>query len=276
MAIQRVSSKWAKTNVLLRNRQVARYIPITLKYSRAALGEMLDQRSLVYIKPDIGTYGNGVMCVERLHEVKKNIEQDAPDSISEHYRLHYVTSSEDYHSLNDLHGAIRSRTQQKTYLLQHGISKLKYRNRSFDLRVLTQKNPSGNWETTGIIGRVAAKNKIITNYHSGGSIQMLDEVLKEHASQEQINELEKELYNLGEKTAQQLQKDYPRLKEIGLDIALDTDLYPWILEVNTLPAIFPFKKFFKDKSVYRRIERYAIAYGRITVPAKAGRSKSKA
>ncbi|MGN7358831.1 YheC/YheD family protein [Paenibacillus sp. SAF-054] len=278
MAIQRVSSKWAKTKVLLRDSHITRYVPLTLKYSRNALGEMLNQHSLVYIKPDTGTYGNGVMCVERLHEpenIHSNHDQDeSAGNVAEHYRLNFVTSSEEFSSLDDLHKAIRARTHQKLYLLQQGIPKLKFRDRSFDLRVLTQKTPYGSWETTGIIGRVAAKNKIITNYHSGGTIGMLDDLLKEHASPGQINALERELYALGVDTAKQLQKDYPRLKEIGLDVALGSDLYPWILEVNTLPAIFPFKKFFKDKSVYRRIERYAVAYGRLSAPAK-GRSKTK-
>lgn len=275
LTIQRVSSKWAKTKVLLQSRQLTRYIPLTRKYSRAALAEMLNERSLVYIKPDIGTYGNGVMSVERLHELKPQ-EQGSEPASPEKYKLHYVTSSQEFSSLDDLHRAIRDRTQQKLYLLQHGIFKLKYRDRSFDLRVLTQKTPYGSWETTGIIGRVAAKNKIITNYHSGGSIRMLDEVLEEHATQERINLLEKELYELGVETAKQLQKEYPRLKEIGLDVAIDQNLIPWILEVNTLPAILPFKKFFKDKSIYRRIERYAIAYGRLSSPGKGSRSKSKA
>ncbi|MEC0243893.1 YheC/YheD family protein [Paenibacillus dokdonensis] len=275
MAIQRVSSKWAKTKVLLRNRQITRYIPLTLKYSHDTLIEMLNNHSLVYIKPDIGTYGNGVMCVERLVTPEQS-EQDGSPTNPEHYNLQFNTSREEFHNLNDLHSAILRRTQHKLYLIQQGIAKLKYKDRSFDLRVLTQKNTYGSWETTGIIGRVAAKDKIITNYHSGGKIKMLDEVLREHASQEHINALEKDLYNLGVDTARQLQKDYPKLKEIGLDVALDKTLYPWILEVNTLPALFPFKKFFKDKNVYRRIERYAIAYGRLPARRKEVRSKSKA
>ena len=275
MSIQRVSSKWAKTKVLMRNKRIAANIPHTMKYSQDALDEMLKEEMMVYIKPDVGTYGNGVMCAERYTETTDLDQTENQTAASERYRLHYGTGIEEFESANELHRAIRNHTRNKLYLIQKGISKLKYKDRSFDLRVLTQKTPYGNWESTGVIARVAAKNKIITNYHSGGSVKLLHEVLSEHASREQINVLEKELCVLGEDTGRQLQKEYPRLKEIGLDVALDKDLYPWILEVNTLPAIFPFKKFFKDKSVYRRIERYAIAYGRISAPQK-GRHKSKA
>ncbi|MCJ8013075.1 YheC/YheD family protein [Paenibacillus sp. KQZ6P-2] len=279
MAIQRVPSKWVKTKVLLHDSQITRYIPLTLKYSKATLGEMLNIHPLVYIKPDVGTYGNGVMCVDRLHEQsnieQSNLEQDSEPVPQEHYRLHYETRSDDFNSLDDLHRAVHSRTGKKLYLIQQGIPKLKYMDRSFDLRVLTQKTPYGNWETTAIVARVAAINRIITNYHSGGTIKMLDEVLTEHAPKERIDTLEKELYELGEATAKQLQNDYPRLKEIGLDIAIGPELSLWILEVNTMPAILPFRNFFKDKSIYRRIQHYAIAYGRIWAPKKKIRRKSR-
>ncbi|MBE9913598.1 YheC/YheD family protein [Paenibacillus donghaensis] len=270
MSIQRVSSKWAKTKALLRNKQIMHFIPTTLKYSLETLSDMLRDNMLVYIKPDTGTYGNGVMCVERLNVLISEVNEPV-----EHYRLQYGTLSESFDSLNHLHLAIMHRIEDKPYLIQKGIFKLNYDNRPFDLRILTQRTPSGTWESTGVVARVAGRNKIITNYHSGGTVKMLNEVLSEHASQRKISALEKQLYTLGEDTARQLQKTYPRLKEIGLDVAIDQDLYPWILEVNTLPALFPFKKFIKNKDVYQRIERYAIAYGRLSASTK-GKRKSKA
>ncbi|WP_234972743.1 YheC/YheD family protein [Paenibacillus vortex] len=67
---------------------------------------------------------------------------------------------------------------------------------------------------------------------------------------------------VGVNVAAQLQKSYPNLKEIGLDVAIDERWNIWILEVNTKPALFPFKKFFKDPSVYKQVKKYADAYGR--------------
>ena len=61
-------------------------------------------------------------------------------------------------------------------------------------------------------------------------------------------------------------------EEIGLDIALDEGGRPWILEVNTLPGIYAFGHL--DKEGYRKIKRYAIAYGRLPSP-KTQKSKIK-
>ena len=65
MSIQRVSSKWTKTVVLQRSRTVNEYIPVTRQYDRQTLERMTELFELNYIKPDHGTYGNGVMRVKQ-------------------------------------------------------------------------------------------------------------------------------------------------------------------------------------------------------------------
>ncbi|UUZ90327.1 YheC/YheD family protein [Paenibacillus sp. P25] len=45
-------------------------------------------------------------------------------------------------------------------------------------------------------------------------------------------------------------------------MAIDQKLYPWILEVNTWPDPWIFRKL-KDKRIFRRIYRYSKAYGRL-------------
>lgn len=52
MGIQRVSSKWTKTAVLQRSRNVNGYIPVTRQYNRQALEQMTELFETNYIKPD--------------------------------------------------------------------------------------------------------------------------------------------------------------------------------------------------------------------------------
>lgn len=259
MTVQRVSSKWTKTKNILKNKGLASHVPATRQYSLDALEQMLETYKFVYIKPDRGTYGNGVMCVEMIH-TKKTDNSDSTKS----YNLCYETKKEHYSTTEQLHKTITRLCQDKEYLIQQGIRLLRYKGLPFDLRVLVQKNPFGRWESTGIIGRVAAKHKIITNHHSGGTVKHFKLLMSEHMSSEEINNIRKELYNLGANTASQLQRSFPNLKEIGLDVAVDSRWNIWILEVNTKPALFPFKKFFKDQSIYQKVKKYANAYGRST------------
>lgn len=263
MTVQRVSSKWTKTKIILKNKGLASYVPATSLYSLEALEQMLETYTLVYIKPDRGTYGNGVMCVE----INLSGDPDSSESIKT-YTLRYETITKHFSTVEQLDKTVRHLCQGKEYLIQQGIRLLRHKGRSFDLRVLAQKTPSGRWESTGIIGRVAAKEKIITNHHSGGSIKHFKVLMSEHMTPTEAENIRDELNVLGVNIASQLQKAYPNLKEIGLDVAIDERWNIWILEVNTKPALFPFKKFFKDKSVYHKVKKYADAYGRNTTSKK--------
>lgn len=258
MAIQRVASKWAKTKILQKNKGLASYVPPTREYSFEALQEMLGTYSLVYIKPDRGTYGIGVMSVEQIHPpITDETETSDPS-----YKLRYEQETRVFTSVENLHKEVGKLSRGQPYLIQQGIHLLTYKGRPFDLRVLTQKSPSGQWVTTGIIGRVAAKNKIITNHHSGGTVQHYKPLMLGHMTAQEAENIRKELHTLGVNVAAQLQKSYPNLKEIGLDVAIDERWNIWILEVNTKPALFPFKKFFKDPSIYKQVKKYASSYGR--------------
>ncbi|MRN53843.1 YheC/YheD family protein [Paenibacillus monticola] len=270
MRIQRVSSKWAKTKVILQNQSLSAYVPDTRPYNLAFLKELLGLYTTVYIKPDRGTYGIGVMRAEQRTVALKPINQqeiintDPIQVIEEQvmYILRYGKATEVFTSLEEMHTVLLNRFQGRSYLIQKGIDLLHYRNRPFDLRVLTQMSPTGAWETTGMLGRVAAPQKIVTNYHNGGTILSVNKLFKDHMNSLETSTMINQLKILGVQIAGQLQMVYPRIREIGLDVAIDQHHDMWILEVNTLPAIFVFKRF-PNKSIYRKIYRYALAYGRL-------------
>ncbi|WP_338130749.1 YheC/YheD family protein [Cohnella ginsengisoli] len=165
---------------------------------------------------------------------------------------------------------------------QQGIELLKQDGRRFDFRVMVQMNPAGQWETTGIIGRLAHPRKIVTNYHAGGTPLPMETLMKTHLEKagRTSRGYRRELSKLGVDVALVLGKRFPGLKEIGIDVAVDTALKPWILEVNTLPDPYIFLRL-PDRGVYRRIRKYAIAYGRFrrgtraSVNSKRGRIGKK-
>ncbi|MNJ38161.1 Endospore coat-associated protein YheD [compost metagenome] len=231
------------------------YIPDTRKYSLAQLQDMLGLYEMVYIKPDCGTYGIGVMCAEIWRD-------DSNENTDPKCILKFGTQSEIHPTVESLHKSIKEKIGAKMYLIQKGISLLTYKNRKFDIRALVQKTPHNTWETTAFIGRVAAPRKIVTNHHSGGTVLPIEDLLGSYLIPSQFSGLYKEMKNLGVHVASQLSRKYPRLKEIGLDLAIDEQYHIWILEVNTKPALFPFK-WLQDKSIYKKVRRYAVAYGRL-------------
>ncbi|MNW32928.1 Endospore coat-associated protein YheD [compost metagenome] len=255
MPIQRVASKWKKTIILKHREYLRPYIPDTRKYSLEHLKEMLELYGTVYVKPDLGTYGIGVMSAEYWTD-------ELDPSLIRQYKLRYGIESELFPTLEELHASISAKIGQKLNLIQQGIDMLTYRRRKFDLRALVQLTPQRTWETTGFIGRLAAPQKIITNHHGGGSIMTIEDLLGPYLTPKEFASLYKEMKNVGVHTAATLARKYRNLKEIGLDIAIDQGFKIWILEVNTLPALFPFKTL-QNKDIYKKIRRYAVAYGRL-------------
>lgn len=248
--ITRVTSKLRKTAALLRDESLRAYVPITARMNRHTLRNMLDTHRMVYVKPNVGTFGNGVIRVE-----KRNQGKDA-------YWFQSGAKARSFRSFDAMFAALSQAKARRPYLVQKGIHLLKHNGRRFDLRVMVQHNLQQRWETTGIIGRLAHPKKIVTNYHNGGTPMKAETLLGSHMPAARRTRMMSRLKQLGLSTARQMSRSFPGVKEIGLDVALDHTLHPWILEVNTNPDPYIFRVL-KDKSMFRKVIRYAKAYGRI-------------
>jgi len=208
---------------------------------------MLHRYGMVYIKPDAGTYGNGVMKVERRNGA---------------YSYQTGEKKRTFGSFDSMYASILRHKRRRSYLVQKGIRLLKYKGRPFDIRVMVQRNRKRAWETTGIIGRVAHPRKIVTNYHSGGKPTDVRILLGSLASRERVARVQRSLANAGYRAARALSRTYPGIDMVGADIGLDHSLHPWIIELNTKPDPYLFRHL-ADKRISRKVLRYARALKRI-------------
>lgn len=238
--------KWGKTKLLLRNGVLRRHIPKTKLFGKQALYDMLYDYGMVYVKPTNGQMGIGVMRVERYKGG---------------YFYQRGTRKASFGTYEALYRALTREKKGKVYIVQKGINLLKHKGRPFDIRLMVQKSPYGGWEATGTLGRVAHPRKIVTNGSQGGSIYPTAYLLKRYSDAGYRSRLLRHMDYLGLQTAKEMRSAYPGLRVIGLDLALDRQMKPWILEVNTKPDPCPFT-LLPDQTMLRRIIRYARAYGR--------------
>ncbi|AFH62865.1 YheC/YheD family protein [Paenibacillus caseinilyticus] len=241
-----VSSKWVKTQLLLQSPELCHYVPATYRFTRSRLLAMLEQYGMVYVKPDKGSLGIGVMRVEKRGRT---------------FLYRSGVQSYSFTAFEDMFQSLQRRIGSRRYLIQKGISLLKYEGRPFDFRVMIQRNPSGTWESTGMVGRVAHPHKVVTNGSQGGTIYPAADLLRPNAGSKRAAGLLRKMDRLARWTAAQFSRTYPAMNELGLDIAVDRRWAPWILEVNTRPDPCPFTKL-ENKESIRKIVAYAKAYGR--------------
>ncbi|MFC3799364.1 YheC/YheD family protein [Cohnella sp. GCM10012308] len=254
---QTVSSKLVKTE-LLRGGKLGKHVPLTVPFTRERLQKMLGKRGMVYVKPDTGSQGIGILRVER--------------RAGGRYRYQLGTERYDFGNYAGMYGSMRRRMGRRRHLIQQGVRALRYEGRPFDFRIMVQKNAAGRWVDTGVAGRVAHPGKIVSNGSQGGAIYEAGRLLRPSAGQAETAGLIDRMRELALLTASRFGRKYPAMNELGIDIAVDRGLKPWILEVNTRPDPCPFAKL-EDRTAIRRIVRYGRGYGR-RYCLKCGKAKT--
>ncbi|MDD9268492.1 YheC/YheD family protein [Paenibacillus sp. GCM10023248] len=242
-------SKWQKTKWLLKHRRLRRRIPRTMPFNRKNLRKMLSGYPTVYFKPTGGTGGFGIIRIKRM---------------ARGYQTKHNTFKSSSPTFGHLYKKLSRFSGRKSYLLQQGIRLAKTKGKPFDIRVMVQKTNEGKWISTAICTKIGKPDKVATNYHQGGRLGALHQTLAGAGyKHDSIVRKKAAMKQLGVAVGKSFDLYRRGFRELGLDVALDTEGKLWILEVNTRPAIYPWK-YLKGKRLYRRILSAARQYGRVT------------
>jgi hypothetical protein len=239
---QQIASKLLKTRVLEKTESLRPFLPETLWYSSDALEEMLTRYPSVYVKPDKGGGGGGILCVRKRENGKYEVR----------FRTHTKITTR-----SQLDAQLRSCfLAGKRYLIQQGIELATIDDRPFDFRLLLQR-PNQDWELTGIVAKAAAPGRIVTNHCKGGKPVDATKALLAAADgdPETLERWVKVLVWLGMETANALHDKFTGLRELGIDVGLDRNGRFWIFEVNTRPQFRMFRKI-GHRGMYRKIMQF--------------------
>lgn len=250
----RAADKWEKTLLFLGDAKLKKHLPTTKLLTKNNLQKVLGQWGMVYVKPTRGSQGRGVMRVER-SRVK------GTGGMGWRYSYQLGERRKSFDSYEAFYLSILKDTNRKGYLIQKGIRMLEHAGRPFDIRLVIQRAPRGGWEATGTLGRVAHPRKIVTNGSQGGTIYPTDFLLRKYTNAAKRRSMLAYMDRLGIHMAKKMERSYSGINELGIDLAIDRELKPWILEVNTIPDPCPFA-ILQDQTMIRKIVRYAKGYGK--------------
>lgn len=215
---------------LQRDHRLKPFLPATASWgSKETFAQFLNQFRTLYLKPADGKAGKGIMQVKK----KKNM-----------YLLAYVSGKADElkhyraHHPDALFDLVHRLTKGKPYLIQQGISLARDEGRPFDLRLLVQKDGSGQWDMTGLGIRVAGPGGITTHVPRGGSIGRPSDILP-RVFASQANAVGKQARGLGLLVANGIERQSGMiLGELSIDLAVDRNRQLWIFEANAKPMKF--------------------------------------
>lgn len=233
MTIGKMRDQWG----MLQNHILRPHLPETRWMTGSRILRMLKTYSSVFIKPNLGSGGNGIIRVNKLsrgYEVRCGPSRKIVG-------VHSVLKAIDSY-----------RNSKRRYLVQKGLRMAEYHGEIFDIRVYLQK-PEDKWIISGMVARVAAPHKFVTNYHQGGHAEPLQEVLLKlfQNNKTKVDACSRKIKQLSITIAKTVNK-WKSTREFGVDLAIDKNGYIWILEANPYPGHRLFTQL-SDNTMYRTI-----------------------
>lgn len=206
---------------------VSGYLPETSKLDAyTKLKSFTSRHKFVYLKPVLGKAGEGIMRLEK--EKRRWKLRQVQDQRAVSYYFPTLKSTWKY---------IQKKMRGRRYIIQQGIPLAQYKGRPFDVRVLVQKNGSGQWGVTGVGIRRAGAESITTHVPRGGSVQSTERVLS-HLFAERADAIRQQVEKTALTIAAALNAKIENLAEMSMDLGLTREGKIWFFEANAKPEKF--------------------------------------
>ncbi len=210
--------------------QVRKMVPDTERFNRSNLEDMLQKYSEVFIKPNHGSIGRGILkirCISPRRYCFAGVSSSAPV-----WKGPYT--------FDILFRHLSSEVFKKNYLIQQAVDLAKYNSRLFDVRSQVQKNYQGEWILTGAAVRVAGKNRFVTHIPNGGRAEVFEEVISRVFPSIRTRQIiDQQLTDISDLVPVILENELGiNLGILTMDLGIDSNGNVWILEVNSKPSSF--------------------------------------
>lgn len=193
---------------------------------------MLRTHNSIILKPDNSSVGIGVMKAEQLKPGVWELMIPVGRFGKGRIRLIFRRA---------LPRRLLAKLRAKRHLVQQRIPLALYEGRPFDLRVSVQRDESGEWQITGMIGRVARSGAFVTNVAQGGKAMTLAKLLESYP-QLHAEEIKANIENLALRAAKQISLHMPMAADLGLDIGLTEAGFPMLIECNGRDQRYTFRQ----------------------------------
>lgn len=219
-------SKFDVHTLLLKNDSLHSHIPETILFQhKEDVCSFIENHQIVYVKPIFGSQGRSIGKVTK---------------IPEGFRFEHSGNINDIQVVKtdtEIFTVLRRFCKNRTFIIQKGISLLEWEHKKVDFRILLHQTKEQNWNVTSLIARMGDTGQIVSNVARGAEMKNGGQFLRAHFDHPKAQRLQQALIQLAKKTAHHVTEHLDGLfAELGIDVAFDENLHPWIIEVNSKPS----------------------------------------
>jgi glutathione synthase/RimK-type ligase-like ATP-grasp enzyme len=218
-------NKWEVCVKLKEDRELLPHLPRTHMFGPLTLKSMIEQFSVVFIKPIHGSLGRGIYRVSRTINGFESQYTTPNGQIQKHFNR-----------LSELYSYLGKRVRAKNYIIQQGIPMLHKNGRAIDFRALMQKNGTGEWGVTSMVARIGPENRFVSNIARGGELNKVLPTLNRCNIANPKN-VRLQLLRVAKKSCDVIEESYKnKFGELGVDLAITRSGKVYILEINSKPS----------------------------------------
>jgi glutathione synthase/RimK-type ligase-like ATP-grasp enzyme len=221
--------KWQVYEWLTADKRTRPYVPVTVRYtSSGAAAAFISRFHSTFCKPVHGSLGLGIVRVDKAADGSYHLQVRRKRMSA--LKIRAATAQEALERL-------KSRLSARPYLLQQGIALVSYNERPFDIRILLQRDGSGEWRRTKMFARIARAGEITSNLSSGGEAMPVQALLTGLCGHGQRpSRLLRRIRRVAREVAEVVEKEAGKTYgELGIDLGLDSEERVWVIEVNSKP-----------------------------------------
>ncbi len=243
-------NKWELWQCLSPYEGIKAHLPHTEKLTDTdVLLKMVEHYGSVYLKKVSGEKSLGIYKVKKL---------DTGYEFIDRHRKQYRLAN-----INEVSAFVKEIVRKNgSYIVQQAVKGKRIEDRSFDIRVVLQKDENKEWSCTGMIARFGGTGSIASNIGLSGMAKRGREALEQLfnlTSQEAIMK-ENDIIRVCSNACEMLNKSIGHYGDLGIDIILDESQKVWILEINKL-HYHPYPVYaLKDRKMYYDIASTPLKY----------------
>ncbi len=221
--------KWQVHEWLSKEKRMLPHLPKTIRYTgNQAAHEFVKKHDTIYMKPVHGSLGLGIVKVANQSDGTLTYEIKRPNQAPVSGRAS---------SASDMMKSFRKRLTGRPYVLQQGIPLATYEGRPFDIRILLQRDGTGEWKRTKAFARITKQGDITSNLSSGGEAMSMTEVLERiFPNKDKRRRCKAQVQRVSRWVAEAVEQNSGKtFGELGVDLGVDPTGHVWVIEVNSKP-----------------------------------------